>query len=122
MFFVFIILIEHGLLRNYCNSPSFISKRAFIVILASRLKATSVFRFNIHKMKGVNGTTEKISYDREWLRKSCAAFASRRSGLNASDLEKQVVALLASDSQSRIALISIRYSGTDLVTQMTNFK
>jgi len=37
-------------------------------------------------------------YNRTWLRKKCSSFAATRSGMNASDLEQQITALLASDS------------------------
>lgn len=37
-------------------------------------------------------------FNRTWLRKKCSSFAATRSGMNASDLEQQIIALLASDS------------------------
>ena len=46
----------------------------------------------------LNGT-KPISFGKDWLRAKCANFAARRSGLDASELEQQITALLASDSQ-----------------------
>lgn len=37
-------------------------------------------------------------FDRAWLKKKCSIFAASRSGMNAPDLEQQIIALLASDS------------------------
>lgn len=39
------------------------------------------------------------AFDRDWLRAKSADFASGKSGLDASELEDQIVALLASDSR-----------------------
>jgi antiviral helicase SLH1 len=39
------------------------------------------------------------SYGRNWLKTQCSAFAARNSGMNAVELEGQVLALLGSDSQ-----------------------
>lgn len=39
------------------------------------------------------------SYGQEWLKERCTAFASRKQGLSAHDLQEQITALLASDSR-----------------------
>ena len=47
----------------------------------------------------LNGHVEDYGYDPAWLRSKCVTFASRRSGLDAEELEEQILALLASDSK-----------------------
>ena len=39
------------------------------------------------------------SYDQVWLQSRCTAFASRSSGLDATELKEHILALLASDSK-----------------------
>ncbi|KAH8802688.1 Sec63 Brl domain-containing protein [Xylogone sp. PMI_703] len=41
--------------------------------------------------------TSTESYGQEWLTRKCVAFATRKQGLSANDLQEQIVALLASD-------------------------
>ena len=47
------------------------------------------------------------TFGRDWLRSKCADFGARKSGLNASELEQQVMALLASDSQGKLFMVRI---------------
>ena len=56
-------------------------------------------------LNGVEGVNGHGHFDRQWLTSSCASFASRRSGLAASELEEQVIALLASDNQGESACV-----------------
>ena len=46
-----------------------------------------------------NGDSNGLSYGRAWLHAKTAAFTGRRSGLDAGQLQEQVLALLASDSR-----------------------
>ena len=43
----------------------------------------------------------------DWLKAKCFSFAERRSGLNAEELEGQVIALLSSDSQGNTCLLLV---------------
>ena len=61
-------------------------------------------------------------FDKAWLRSKCAAFARSKSGMDASDLEQQITALLASDSaddelQMSLADI-IGYDDLDFVIEL----
>ena len=47
------------------------------------------------------GKTNGGSFGMDWLKAKCLAFAEQRSGLNAEELEGQVMSLLASDSQGK---------------------
>ena len=49
-----------------------------------------------------NGDFDGLEYDLGWLRSKTVAFASRRSGLDAHELQEQIVALLASDSRGTV--------------------
>ena len=40
-----------------------------------------------------------VKHDQGWLRDKCKSVSARKSGLNAAELEQQLLALLASDSQ-----------------------
>ena len=40
-------------------------------------------------------------FDKAWLKRCCASYAQRKSGLNAEELVEQVMAVIASDSQGR---------------------
>ena len=72
-------------------------------------------------MNGINGHQVEATFDRQWLKASCASFASDRSGLSALDLEEQVIALLASDSQSADSLYTTVNERADGVAQMTSY-
>ena len=49
-----------------------------------------------------SNAAEDGSYGKNWLRKSCVAFALRKSGLNANEMEDQIMALLASGNQGAV--------------------
>ncbi|EHY59058.1 putative steryl acetyl hydrolase mug81 [Exophiala dermatitidis] len=61
-------------------------------------------------------------FNRAWLHGKCAAFAQARSGLNASELEEQIIALLASDSSDDELQMSLAdivgYDALDLVIEL----
>lgn len=48
------------------------------------------------------GEQQQVSYDIEWLRNQCIAFAMRKTGLNAHVLQTRLCALLASDQNGTI--------------------
>ncbi len=47
-----------------------------------------------------------FNYNLEWLRNQCIAFAKRKSGLEASQIQRQLSALLASDMKGAISHLS----------------
>lgn len=61
-------------------------------------------------------------FDKAWLRSKCAAFARSRSGMEATDLEQQITALLASDSSEDELQMSladiIGYDDLDFVIEL----
>ena len=52
-----------------------------------------------HEEDYTNGHSNGVEYSNEWLRAKAVAFSGRRSGLNADDLQEQILALLGSDSK-----------------------
>ena len=54
-----------------------------------------------------NGDTNGVSYGKAWLHSKTAAFTEQRSGLDAGQLQEQVLALLASDSRGWFCLLPI---------------
>src|SRR5690242_2614610 len=52
--------------------------------------------YSIDSNDALNFTSTE-SYGQEWLTRKCVAFATRKQGLSANDLQEQIIALLASD-------------------------
>ncbi|EXJ80853.1 hypothetical protein A1O3_07139 [Capronia epimyces CBS 606.96] len=65
-------------------------------------------------------------FDSSWLRSRCDAFARARSGLDASDLEQQIIALLASDSSDDELQMSLAeivgYDALDFVIELISHR
>jgi antiviral helicase SLH1 len=65
-------------------------------------------------------------FDKAWLRSRCAAFARSRSGMDASDLEQQITALLVSDSSNDELQMSladiIGYEDLDFVIELISHR
>ncbi|KAK5082315.1 putative steryl acetyl hydrolase mug81 [Lithohypha guttulata] len=79
---------------------------------------------------GLNGfhtpdSTQGV-YDKRWLRHRCSDFANRRPGIDASDLEQQIIALLASDSSNDELQMSlaeiIGYDDLDFIIELISHR
>ena len=60
----------------------------------------------------ISGDNSEVSYGKVWLHEKTTTFANRRSGLDASQLQGQILALLASDSQGDLqqAVIFVEFN------------